>query len=350
MLYLPIPDYVVLVTLLALGSLSVAAAQLPAPPDVLVTHRTAIVATVVNTGSVELKLLNDPRTVLDPLETDTFYITDAAGNAPMFVGTLVKYVPEKVLEHNSASSFSILSPGASIEITHDLSKAYNFTASGESTYNIVASNKLLYVDPVTNSLMTIFANATGGVHTASLHGELAVSRNTVSPSILQPCTVDQELSIVSAVVNAETYASRAAAYLTANKVSTPRWATWFGTYSEADHTTVLNHFTTISAVGFANYTYECNSCTSYDVFAKVNRYLFGTIYLCPAFWRAPPIGTDSKAGTLVHESSHFNVVAGTMDYAYSQWNAQELARDDPKLAIANADSHEYFAENTPALT
>jgi peptidyl-Lys metalloendopeptidase len=78
-----------------------------------------IVATVVNTGSVELKLLNDPRTVLDPLETDTFYITDAAGNAPMFVGTLVKYVPEKVLEHNSASSFSILSPGASIEITHD---------------------------------------------------------------------------------------------------------------------------------------------------------------------------------------------------------------------------------------
>jgi peptidyl-Lys metalloendopeptidase len=43
-------------------------------------------------------------------------------------------------------------------------------------------------------------------------------------------------------------------YLTANKVSTPRWATWFGTYSEADHTTVLNHFTTISAVGFANYT------------------------------------------------------------------------------------------------
>jgi peptidyl-Lys metalloendopeptidase len=114
-----------------------------------------------------------------------------------------------------------------ILMTLVVSKAYNFTASGESTYNIVASNKLLYVDPVTNSLMTIFANATGGVHTASLHGELAVSRNTVSPSILQPCTVDQELSIVSAVVNAETYASRAAAYVSALRPFTSHFVLCF---------------------------------------------------------------------------------------------------------------------------
>lgn len=74
-----------------------------------------------------------------------------------------------------------------------------------------------------------------------------------------------------------------------------------------------------------------------------------TIYLCNAFWSAPSTGTDSKAGTLVHEMSHFNVVASTDDWAYGQTAAKSLARSNPSRAIDNADSHEYFAENTPAL-
>jgi peptidyl-Lys metalloendopeptidase len=46
--------------------------------------------------------------------------------------------------------------------------------------------------------------------------------------------------------------------------------------------------------------------------------------------------------------SHFTVVAGTSDYAYGQTAAKRLATSNPKKAINNADSHEYFAENTPA--
>ncbi len=60
-------------------------------------------------------------------------------------------------------------------------------------------------------------------------------------------------------------------------------------------------------------------------------------------------GTDSKAGTLVHEMSHFTAVAGTDDHAYGQTNAKSLAISNPDLALNNADSHEYFAENTPFL-
>ena len=60
-------------------------------------------------------------------------------------------------------------------------------------------------------------------------------------------------------------------------------------------------------------------------------------------------GTDSKAGTLIHEMSHFTVVAGTDDHAYGQTAARNLAKSNPKLAVDNADSHEYFAENTPNL-
>ena len=76
---------------------------------------------------------------------------------------------------------------------------------------------------------------------------------------------------------------------------------------------------------------------------------FGKIYLCGAFWNAPNTGTDSKAGTLIHESSHFTVNGGTSDWAYGQSDCKSLAISNPARAIDNADSHEYFAENRPAL-
>jgi peptidyl-Lys metalloendopeptidase len=47
--------------------------------------------------------------------------------------------------------------------------------------------------------------------------------------------------------------------------------------------------------------------------------------------------------------SHFDIVAGTDDVVYGKTGAMNLASSDPNLAITNADSHEYFAENTPAL-
>jgi peptidyl-Lys metalloendopeptidase len=71
------------------------------------------------------------------------------------------------------------------------------------------------------------------------------------------------------------------------------------------------------------------------------------VYLCNAFWAAPNTGTDSRAGTIIHELSHFTVVAGTDDFAYGQTAARRLATKRPARAIMNADSHEYFSENTP---
>jgi peptidyl-Lys metalloendopeptidase len=72
------------------------------------------------------------------------------------------------------------------------------------------------------------------------------------------------------------------------------------------------------------------------------------VYVCNAFWSAPVTGTDSKAGTLIHELSHFNVVAGTNDWTYGQSSCRSLAKSNPSRAVDNADSHEYFAENKPA--
>jgi peptidyl-Lys metalloendopeptidase len=60
--------------------------------------------------------------------------------------------------------------------------------------------------------------------------------------------------------------------------------------------------------------------------------------------------TIAQAGTLVHESSHFDVIAGTDDVVYGESACQKLAVKDPDTAITNADSHEFFAENDPPLS
>jgi peptidyl-Lys metalloendopeptidase len=92
-------------------------------------------------------------------------------------------------------------------------------------------------------------------------------------------------------------------------------------------------------------TVDCGCNESYYAYVYPNQPY--KIYVCKAFWSAPLTGTDSKGGTLVHEMSHFTVVAGTDDLAYGQQAAGQLAISDPNKAINNADSHEYFGENTP---
>ncbi|KAF4616701.1 hypothetical protein D9613_008604 [Agrocybe pediades] len=111
---------------------------------------------------------------------------------------------------------------------------------------------------------------------------------------------------------------------------------------------VTGHFAAINATNFRAVNYDC-SCQRQDVFAYVFPDQFGTIYLCGMFWNAPVNGTDSQAGTLIHESSHWTLNGATRDIVYGQEAAMELARYRPDQAVINADSHEYFAENSPYL-
>jgi hypothetical protein len=70
------------------------------------------------------------------------------------------------------------------------------------------------------------------------------------------------------------------------------------------------------------------------------------IYLGKDFYDAPITGTDSAAGTLGHEMSHFDDIGGTKDYLYGQTFSRALARtEDPNAALKNADSFEYWLEH-----
>mmetsp|Transcript_9475 Transcript_9475/g.13725 ORF Transcript_9475/g.13725 Transcript_9475/m.13725 type:complete len:139 (+) Transcript_9475:829-1245(+) len=123
-----------------------------------------------------------------------------------------------------------------------------------------------------------------------------------------------------------------------------RYTTWFGQNTTANVNTITSHFDNIKAAfQTANMTFDCGCRKNYYAYVYPNQPY--KIYLCNAFWNAPSLGTDSKQGTLVHETSHFTVVAGTNDWAYGQSNCLNLAKTDASKAVTNADSHEYFCES-----
>ena len=168
------------------------------------------------------------------------------------------------------------------------------------------------------------------------------------------CSAAQQSTITKALAQALKIANEASTAL----ANTPAWARfnspkryreWFGEFSSSRYSAVCTHYDKIlDALKNKPVVFDC-SCNE-DYYAYVYPSKPYTIYLCKLFWTAPLAGTDSQGGTILHEISHFYVVASTSDHVYGQGGCRNLANTSPDKAINNADSHEYFAENTPTLT
>ena len=160
------------------------------------------------------------------------------------------------------------------------------------------------------------------------------------------CSNSEQTTILSALDAAKTMANSSVSYLNGN--AGPRYTTWFGSYTSSRWNKVASNFDAIKdALDNKPKTFDCSCNQSYFAYVYPNQPY--KVYLCRAFWNARLTGTDSKGGTIIHEVSHFNAVAGTDDIVYGQSGAKSLAISDPNGATNNADSHEYFAENTPSL-
>lgn len=161
------------------------------------------------------------------------------------------------------------------------------------------------------------------------------------------CNSTQIGQINQAVLSARTYSEKSKGYLNGG-ASGARYTTWFGAYSSTRYDNAKQHFVNIDNAmdqTGGQVTINCGCSESY--FAYVYKNQPYQIWVCNQFWSAPLIGTDSKAGTLIHEMSHFTIVADTDDHAYGHAAAKNLANTNPTNAVDNADNHEYFAENTP---
>jgi peptidyl-Lys metalloendopeptidase len=290
--------------------------------------------TISNTGNKSAKVLKW-FTPAEDVEEALFKVS-RDGEAVAYVGAHYKRPAP------TGNDYVNLKPGESLTRTVDLGLYYDLTASGsyEVEYDADATG-------VSSNKIQFGAEGRGSAPIADAAVPLAVTGGT---TFTGGCTVSQQTDLTTARNNASTYAANALSYLNtnANNQPTSRYTTWFGAYNLSRYNTVTSHFSAIkNAMDTAAVNFDCKCKKSYYAYVYPTQPY--NIYLCRAFWAAPPLGTDSKAGTLIHEMSHFNVVAGTDDWAYGQSAAQSLAINNPTNAVDNADSHEYFAENTPTL-
>ncbi|KAF8745795.1 peptidyl-Lys metalloendopeptidase, partial [Rhizoctonia solani] len=326
------------------------ALDIAAPSSAVDVDSLIVKASLKNTGDVTLKLLNDPRSVLSKANTNTFSISSASGT-PKFTGLRVKYVPSQAAKSSNSSAFTTLAPGQTIEIDHNLAGTYNFTRCGEGAYNFSTLNTFNYIDE-SGELKTIEASIKS--HQLKVAGKLATTnRYTVTASVTRRalsftgCSADQQSQIKEAATASDAMVSNANSYLSGLASGKPRYTTWFGTFDKSRYNSVASHFKNIGTDA-SSMNYDCSDCLTHPSMDYPNTYAYvdpnvpTKIYLCGAFWRAPTTGTDSKAGTIVHENSHFVANGAVEDHVYGQGDAQALAKSNPAQAIMNADSHEYL--------
>ncbi len=174
--------------------------------------------------------------------------------------------------------------------------------------------------------------------------EGATVTERLAKATYRSCTASRIGVLETALDSARKYAEEAYGFLTNNAGSTSRYTRWFGRFTSARHSFVKGHFSRMkSAMKSKTFSFDCG-CTIAGTFAYVYPSRPYQVWLCPLFWRAKNTGRDSRAGTLVHETSHFDKVGNTDDWVYGPSESRWLALYYPEYAIRNADNHEYFVE------
>lgn len=302
--------------------------------------RVPISATVTNTGDETLKLLNYPKGVLSPAPADTFTISHSGGATPRFRGLAAKYVPK------AGKKSTTLEPGESITVTHILADAYDFSTSGPGAYEIRAW-PVFSVVVEDDCIETVIAD--GSPYTTQVAGNLMprVAPPETPLAAFTNCSARRQTALTAAAAAADALSKAASTYVSTNTVSTPRYAAWFGNLTAARHATVAGILRTLAGTSFGTYTYTCLTDEQCDPLGDAPGYVLpalkGRVYVCPDFFDAEVTGAGSQGGALVGLAALWG---GAADLAQDDDDARDLALGDPDVAVYNAPSYEYFAENT----
>lgn len=321
----------------AVVSLSVAQGEFDSSQDVLVT------VDISNPTNHTVKILKW-YTPVEGVEESLFAVM-LNGEPAAYTGAIYKRPPA------TGQDYIQLKAGERITSVVNLGQYYDLSQSGEYEIFYAAAAYNLY-DPKGNNFKYREVLVSEKIN-VKIEARAKPIKPTPTPTpppggnAFNACTDQQQSQLINARTQAKTYSTEALGYLNTNTVDV-RYTTWFGGYTSQRYSTVKLHFGAIKdAFDNAPITFDCSCKQNYYAYVYPNQPY--KIYLCRVFWSAPLKGTDSQGGTLIHEMSHFNVVASTDDYVYGQSGAMNLASTDPNKAVGNADNHEYFAENTPSL-
>jgi peptidyl-Lys metalloendopeptidase len=267
-------------------------------------------------------------------------------------GKLIKYAAP------TAADYIRIPAGGTYAVTVNLADDYDLSRPGTFTVALAATR----VRAMQGANPTVQNTVRIGDGRATVRTSIGI-RHSRKPSHVAPtttervaaaakavtityrgCSSSEKTALKQAVTNAAQYSTKSEAWLAANPSGGGAYTTWFGTFSSSRFTRVTSAYSHItSELTSKTVTLDCTSDEDYYAYVYPDEPY--TIYLCNAYWPAPATGTDSKAGTLIHESSHFTVNGGTDDHVYGQSAAKQLARSNPANAVDNADNYEYFAES-----
>jgi peptidyl-Lys metalloendopeptidase len=307
--------------------------------------------TISNFGTVDLLVLAW-ETPLRGVEDDLFEVSND--------GKVVEYVGRHFKRGlPGPDDYIQLKAGESLSVDVDLSAHYDMRAKGAYAAQAVAhfhdnfalrsesgsEEKLVPLDDrdLRSETVHVWVDGADVAWPQDPYGVLKMAK--AGSVAFVGCSNTRQSQVSSGVSAAKTMSSSANSYLAANKTGT-RYTTWFGAYSSTRYATLKSNFGKIGdALNNKPLVFDCSTCTQ-NAYAYVYPNQPYKVYLCGAYWSAPTSGTDSKGGTTIHEVSHFDIVANTDDLAYGQAACKRLTASK---AIRNADSHEYFGENTPPL-
>ncbi|KAI3595039.1 extracellular protease [Moniliophthora roreri] len=329
-----------------------------APESVADVSRFEVVTTIANTGDETLKLLNDPRSALTSWATNTFDVSNADGVAPEFTGVIVRYIPEVAAKSEDENAFTVLAPGASVDVTHEVGNYYNFTRAGTGAFTFTPNNLFQHVND-DGTLTVIEANTSPAL--TKLTGQLS-SSSFLSPSSLggsnpdmrrnsalgkrasyrSNCSSSRQTTNNQALTASATLARNSVSHLQSNPSGSSLQTTWYGTFASSRYSVTLKSFQTLQTAP-SGWTYDC-SCTETQTYAYVYPSSYGVVYLCGLYWNVPTTGSGSRADTIIHEGTHFPQVLGTDDYTYGESSCKSLARSNPTNAVYNADNHAFFSD------
>ncbi|CAF1237344.1 unnamed protein product [Didymodactylos carnosus] len=305
-------------------------------------------------------------------------------------GKKVSYVgPRFKLSAAAVYATIALAPGENLNFIVSLSPYYDLRASGpykiryqQFADRVLKTQSAAAKATIVSNILTLQLN---GVSNAVLkeadRRRLLLSAKkengagkAESPQITfnDECTDKQKTTIAAAIAQAKEYTKDTQSFLANDilKEKKERFTKWFGiaeggserssAIQEEHYSAIADHFIKVKDVLHNQpQKYFCrvvnlDQCTS-GTFAYVYPDMPYEYNLCTTFFEAEVAGTDSQGGALIHETTHFLLVAGTDDVAdtgdnaatYGKEKCEQLAKKNPTLAVQNADNNEYFAENSP---
>lgn len=254
----------------------------------------------------------------------------------------------------TARSYRTVHAGETVRETVDLTTAFAFTEPGTYTVTLDARIRDAVVGSAParrastqftghdlDAAAATFELLPGGRPRPTLGAKL---RQADSDSALKAkfknMSDSHENQVRKAIPKADRYVEDALDLLRDDPHS-DHYKKWFGKWSSSRYDRVVLVYKRIGDdADDATYDGDCDE----DFIAYVNSDFPNHIWLCNDFWGLPLTGETSKAGTLVHEESHFDYNGDTGDIAYGPDDCAKLAKDHPNEAIKNADNYTFFVE------